>query len=155
MCKKKPLYALKSRYNVQIRDGIHKMNGKICYCAVMIALMVSTQLAAQAMPGTAREFFNRGNQFLEQGDYDKAIADFTEVIRLNPQSDSAYLNRGNAYSDNNDYDKAIADYTEAIRLNPQYADAYYSRGDAYSDKKDYNKARADYTNAMRLDPQYY
>jgi len=54
----------------------------------------------------------------ESGDYDKAIAELTEAIRLYPNSDGAYLMRGKTYFVKQDYDKAIADYTQAIRLEP-------------------------------------
>ena len=51
-------------------------------------------------------------------EYDKAIADYTEAIRLEPAQPAAYFNRGNARLEKKEYDKAIADYTEAIRLEP-------------------------------------
>ena len=51
---------------------------------------------------------------------DKAIADYTEAIRLNPKDAAAHCDRGRAYADKGDLDKANADYTEAIRLDPDY-----------------------------------
>ena len=63
-------------------------------------------------------------------EYDKAIADFTEVIRLDPKAAHAYTGRGGAWSERAEYDKAIADFTEAIRLDPKDADAYTDRGEA-------------------------
>lgn len=72
----------------------------------------------------------------------KAIADYTEAIRLNPEFADACFNRGNAYYGKGQYDDAIADYTEAIRLNPKFAEAYYNRGNAYE-----AKAEADFTKA--------
>jgi tetratricopeptide (TPR) repeat protein/predicted small secreted protein len=86
--------------------------------------------------------------------YDRAIADFTQAIRLDPDNAKAYKERGNAYYIKGDYDRAIADYTQAIRLDPDYALAYHNRGDAYSDKDDYDRAIADYTQAIRLNPDY-
>jgi len=89
-------------------------------------------------------------------DYDSAIAEYTESIRLNPNDASAYYNRGNAYLGKKDYDSAIADYTEAIKLDPDSdvkAEAYCKRGHSYQDgKNDYHSAIADYNEAKRLNP---
>ena len=51
-------------------------------------------------------------------EYDKAIADYTEAIRLDPKNARAYTNRG-GLGRQEEYDKAIADFTEAIRLDPK------------------------------------
>ena len=56
----------------------------------------------------------------QKGEHDKAIADCTEAIRLDPKDAKAYCNRGVAYGSKGEYDKAIADFTEAIRLDPKY-----------------------------------
>jgi tetratricopeptide (TPR) repeat protein len=85
---------------------------------------------------------------------DKAIADFSEAIRLNPKHAAAYCDRGLTYWSRHDYDKAIADHTEAIRLDPQFIMAYNNRGIAYADKKEYDKAIADYDQVLRLDPNH-
>ena len=42
---------------------------------------------------------NRGGAWSEKGDHDKAIADFTQAIELNPLYADAYRNRGNAWND--------------------------------------------------------
>ena len=96
---------------------------------------------------------NRGRAWSDKKEYDKAIADYSEAIRLDPKYALAYYNRGSPGSRKKEYDKAIADYTEAIRLDPKYALAYNNRGVAWSDKKDYDKAIADYSEAIRLDPK--
>lgn len=66
--------------------------------------------------------------------YLRAIADFTEALRLDTSNAIIYQERGRVYDDNNDYDKAITDYNQAIRLDPNYAVAYNGRGIAYNDK---------------------
>jgi tetratricopeptide (TPR) repeat protein len=84
--------------------------------------------------------------------YDRAIADYTQALRLDPNIALAYNNRGMAYAGKGDYDRAIADYTQALRLDPNIALAHNNRGMAYADKGDYDWAIADYTQALRIDP---
>ena len=94
----------------------------------------------------------RGYAYDRLNDYEQAIVDFTEAIRLDPKYAVAYNGRGNACAELGDYERAIADYTEAIRLDPDYAVAYNNRGYAYDELGDYERAIADYTEAIRLDP---
>jgi tetratricopeptide (TPR) repeat protein len=103
-------------------------------------------------PRTAGTFLDRGIMFASRGDYDMAIEDYTEAIRLDPNLATAYFNRGYAYGEKRDYDRAIADYTQAIKLNPNDAMAYNNRGYAYYNKGDYDRAIADCNQAIKLDP---
>jgi tetratricopeptide (TPR) repeat protein len=105
-------------------------------------------------PQDASAYYNRGNAWSRKGDYDRAIADFNEAIRLDPQDASAYYNRGNAWSKKGEHDRAIADFTEAIRFDARKAEAYYNRGLAWSRKGDNDRAIADYNDAIQADPKY-
>ena len=100
-----------------------------------------------------RLYYNRGIEYDEKRDYDRAIADYNEVIHLDPIYAKAYCDRGNAWRNKGDLDRAIADYNEAIRLDPKDAKAYYSRGIASRAKGDLDSAIADYNEAIRLDPK--
>ena len=59
---------------------------------------------------SASEAFQSGAAAAQAGDHDKAIADFSEAIRLDPKRADAYYGRGTAYGHKGEYDKAIADY---------------------------------------------
>src|SRR3712207_6061887 len=63
-------------------------------------------------------YIDSGNIHHEQGNYERAIAEFREAIRQEPDDYVAYYNRGNAYFELGDLDKALADYTKALELNP-------------------------------------
>ena len=69
-----------------------------------------------------------GKRLDREEDYDRAIADFTEAIRLDPKDDWAYYYRAQSWNAKGEYDKAIADLTEAIRLDPNDASVYYFAG---------------------------
>ncbi len=79
---------------------------------------------------------DRGLAYYDTSDYDRAIQDYTEAIRLNSDLSLAYYNRGLAYAEKGDYDQAIQDFDEVIRLDPKDADAFINRGIAHADKGD-------------------
>jgi tetratricopeptide (TPR) repeat protein len=117
----------------------------------LILLLVCAVCAGTFAQKTAEDYFTSGNIHYENNNFDKAIADYTQAIKLNPNFAEAYYFRGNSYS-YNDSDKTIADYTEAIRLNPRYVNAYFSRGNAYFWNKDYDKAIADFEAVLKIEP---
>ena len=96
----------------------------------------------------AEEYFRRGVEAHQRGDFDSAIKDYTEAIERNPDLVAPYNNRGNAYGAKGDHDRAIQDYNKAIELNPDGAAAYYNRGLAYGTKGDHDRAIQDYTKAI-------
>jgi len=103
-------------------------------------------------PKTAGAFCDRGILFSSRGEYEMAIADFNEAIRINPNFWSAYHNRGWAYF-NIDADLALEDFTQAIRLDPNNTWSYHGRGAAYVHRKrDANRGIDDLNIAIRLNP---
>ena len=100
-----------------------------------------------------RLYYNRGIEYDEKRDYDRAIADYNEVIHLDPIYAKAYCDRGNAWRNKGDLDRAIADYNEAIRLDPKDAGCYKNRGVANLYAGSLSKALADLNQASELKPK--
>ena len=98
-------------------------------------------------------FTNRAWAYLKKGDNDRAIADASEAIQLDPKIAVAYDHRAAAYMNKGDNDRAVANASEAIRLDPKKAVAYRNRAGAYLNKGDNDRAIADYSEAIRLDPK--
>jgi Flp pilus assembly protein TadD len=67
---------------------------------------------------------SRGLAHIETGDYDSAVSDLSEAIRLNPKDAAAYTQRGWAFGEKRQFDRAITDLDEGIRLDPAAASAY-------------------------------
>jgi tetratricopeptide (TPR) repeat protein len=104
----------------------------------------------------AAEAIERANLAAQKRDWDKAIADCTEAIQLDPKLAMAYNMRGLAYDQKHEWDNAIADCSEAIRLDPKYAaaySAYFGRAGAYAHKGEWDKVIADCSEAIRLNPK--
>lgn len=68
------------------------------------------------MPNFVSAYVNRSIAYTHQGDYDHALKDLNEAIRLAPDYSSAYLNRGIVYEHQGNLEQAIADYRQASEL---------------------------------------
>ncbi|MEP7288333.1 MAG: tetratricopeptide repeat protein [Chloroflexota bacterium] len=102
---------------------------------------------------TAQEYFVRGLSKKENEDWDGAIADYTEAIRLDPRNAETYARRAGARYGKGDLDGTISDCTEAIRLDPHNANAYHNCALAREAKGDLDGTISDCTEAIRLNPQ--
>jgi tetratricopeptide (TPR) repeat protein len=83
-------------------------------------------------------FYGRGTAYYEKGRYGRAIREYDEAIRLNPDFAEAFNSRGTAYHAKGQYNRAIRDYDEAIRLKPDYADAINNRSQAQKERGKYD-----------------
>jgi lipoprotein NlpI len=105
----------------------------------------------------SRAFFNRGRAWSDKGQFERAIQDFDQAIRLDPNYADAFNNRGIAFSGKGDYDHAIENFDRAIALDPNFAIAIFNRGLAFQNlgrtaevERDFARAK---TSGPRLTPQ--
>lgn len=96
-----------------------------------------------------------GNDRLRAGDYDGAIADFTEAVQLNSRNPEACLHRGIAYAQQGSLRAAIADFTRALEIDPSLAEAHANLGGAWCNLGRYDLAIASCTEALRIDPTLF
>ena len=66
----------------------------------------------------------RGTCYLESGDFDNALKDFSDAIRHKSNFAEAYFNRANAYTKLLDTKKACSDIKECIKLGYEPARAH-------------------------------
>jgi len=119
--------------------------------AACTAIMQSGQESTENL---ASAFNNRGVAYDDKGQFDLAITDYNQAIRLEPNSADAFNNRGNAYNRKGQLDLAIADYNQAIRLEPNLATAFSNRGAAYHSQGQEDLAIADCNQAILLMPDF-
>src|SRR5262249_6586109 len=96
--------------------------------------------------------YYRGEALKDLAQFDKALVDLSEAIRMAPNAPQPYAARGDLFANSDKYDEAIADFDKAIQLDNQDAYTFQQRGDAYEAKGAHTKAIADYTEALRLEP---
>ena len=89
-----------------------------------------------------------------QADLEKAVADFTQVILLEPKSAAAYVQRGACYTYLVEYEKGIEDYSKAIDLEPGNKRAYRNRSEVYKAIADISDKTGDKAGAADAKKKY-
>jgi tetratricopeptide (TPR) repeat protein len=99
-------------------------------------------------------FVRRGAAYSNKGEFDRAIQDYDQAIKLNPNRAAAFYNRGIDYRNKGQTDRAIQDYDQAIKLDPSFAQFFNNRGSAYHHKGEPDRAIQNYDQAIKLNPTY-
>jgi tetratricopeptide (TPR) repeat protein len=124
------------------------------YTAPPTPTSLSYTSAAQLNQINATVSFNRGVEYDNNSQFDRAIRAYDEAIRLNPNYPSAFYNRALDFANQGNLDRAIEDYDRANRLDPVNPDYLVSRGVAYHGKGQYDRAIQDYDQAIGLRPDH-
>jgi len=107
----------------------------------------------------AKELKKTGKEYLDNGNYEKAITAFSEVIRLTPNDAEAYFLRGKAYVYTGSHDRALADILACFRIEEDFdiiayfVDSYLY--DQFGTGNDYARALNVYNTAIRIKPNLY
>ena len=103
-------------------------------------------------------YYDRGLAYKNQKQLDRALADFSDAIKLDPRYAHPYVNRALIYASTGDFARSVADSSEAIKLDPTNALPYLNRGIAYRSQRNFDAAIADFSKAISLskaDPNLY
>lgn len=131
------------------------------------------QLESGQKTKTSLPFWNRGQYFRDQKQYDKSLQDYTQAISINPKDPEVYNSRGKTYFDMAmlpEYNartaelsqKALDDYTAALnnfgaqkpaaQKTKTRANILINRGTAFAALQRYPQALQDLNEGIGLDP---
>ncbi len=80
---------------------------------------------------SADDHMDQGMEYVEQGAYEEAIAEFERAIELEPDNPGARRNLGTVYIELTQWEEAAAAYEKAIELDPDFGEAYGDLVGAY------------------------
>ncbi len=104
-------------------------------------------------PEYASAYANRGNIYLQQSQWNKALADYNRAIEIYPKlSGRTYYNRGSIYNMRGKLAQALADYNMAIELKSHFYPAYFQRGNLHLRQENWLDAVEDFEQAIELEP---
>lgn len=99
----------------------------------------------------AEECKNKGNEFLQKGDFDKAIEWYTQAINFH-KSHVYYSNRSAAYLAKGFAETAAKDAETCIQMNPSWPKGYGRKGAALHKLRQYEKAIKAYEDGLKVAP---
>ena len=100
----------------------------------------------------ATVYQGRGYAAAKNQQYQEAIQDFTEALKVKSNDPRVYEQRAAAEMKIYDYDKALADYAEASKLKPNEVRYYNYRAYIYETKEDAQNSMAETEKALKIDP---
>lgn len=107
---------------------------------------------AEALASETKWLTELGDAAVQETNYEQAINNYTEVIRLNPGNAEAFDCRGGVYFSKGSADLAVADFSQAIKLDPKDVAAHAARAFIYYAVHDFAKAAADFDEVAVANP---
>ena len=99
--------------------------------------------AIEKNPNFTAAYHLRGDIYRTRGSLKRAVADYTQTVKLAPRDPFKYYARALAYMDQKSYQLAADDLTAAIKLKNNYDDFYYWRAVSFMELEKYNEVLSD------------
>lgn len=91
-----------------------------CYNGISDYTMALKYATPKELKGQLfKAYYRRGNCWVKLGYYDKAIADYSKSLIVNPKYIKVYGLRASAYCKKGDYLKALVDANKGLSFNPK------------------------------------
>jgi TonB family protein len=128
--------------------------------SLLVSILLCSSVIAQDS-SDAEMYFNRGEANLQSNQYNAAIKEFQQAIRMKPKWPEAYFKLGVAYSgipisvgsNGENLKAALKAFEEAVRLKPDWPEALVELGSKYSSFQQYDKAITSLKRAISLKPE--
>jgi tetratricopeptide (TPR) repeat protein len=131
---------------------IHLSNGKALRDRHELDKALESFRAALALAPAAATYSLRGTVHYDKGSWDKAIADYSEAIRLEPASGEAFNNRAWTYYRAGRSAEALADADKAVGLLAKEAYVWDTRAHIHAKLGNRDAAISDFRAALAIDP---
>lgn len=111
--------------------------------------------AVNIQPTSKETRYKLGMYYQENGQYEKAITQYTEIMKADSLFRNAPFNIGYIYLVYlNEFSKSTDFFSKAIKADPEYYEAWYNRGYAYEMLGNTQQATSDYKQSLKIHVNY-
>lgn len=100
------------------------------------------------------ELMKRGNQYLDEGEYTKAMMEFKDLLEIDPENPFALNNLGLTYKEKELYSSAKKSFEKALEILPNYYKALNNLGNLYFEMEEYERAQEYYEKSLEIKPNF-
>lgn len=93
-------------------------------------------------------FYNNGVSYFNKGEHKKALSNFQEALKIDPNHLESLYAMGLVLYNQNEYDKALKCFDKVVKIDPQFNKAYYDIGLIHSKNYEYDKAFDSFIEAL-------
>ena len=86
---------------------------------LFLMLIVCLISCGRSTPKTPSDYLHSGMRKAAEGDFEKAIEDYSKAIELDPENPELYIARAISYNLMEEYEKSLLDYGKAIEIQPE------------------------------------
>lgn len=137
-----------------LRPGVKVIKGAI---VGKVGSSVSFGIDEKMVDSQIHDYQNllqNARQSFKNGDLDKALTNFDQILSINPDDEQALFAKANTLIELKRLDDSIGLYTEIIQKFPSNAKAYVGRGVSFSLDSDDMAAIQDFNKAIDINPEY-
>ena len=120
----------------------------------MLALLGITILSTTVMAQNPKKFFKTGEDFMETGNFEDAVDQFSKALELDPDFTNAYLARAEAFEKLGKLPEAFDDYNRAFVFLPKQEEVAFHLGKLSNDLGDYEQAMVFLNQATNLSRKF-
>ncbi|KAJ5067860.1 tpr repeat containing protein [Anaeramoeba ignava] len=101
----------------------------------------------------SEEAKKKGNEFFNDGNFEKALEFYTEAIKMDPENPILFSNRAAAYTKLSLFDYGLRDCNKSIQIDPKFVKSYTRKGTILNLKGEKEEAKGMFEFVLKLDPE--
>lgn len=117
-----------------------EMRKKIAIFSVCMVVVAVAAMILFMSGDTYKEHYDLGVKYLSENDYEKAVAEFTTAIEIEPSEIQSYIKRAEAFTTLDLFAEAESDYKTALYFDEYSADSYLGMAELYLRQKKIDEA---------------